>query len=230
VTQLEGGLHATRTVVHDQDESSRPLVAKPDAGAISYAWLLRRQDLSLYMLACLSVALLVRATITLFVVRAIAFGLGDSGVGLFYAAVAVGSIAGSVVAGARARHPTPLYPAAVAMALCAIALTVFGAVGAVAVAIVALVIAGFATDFYEVVGLTYFQNSIPDAVYARFISVFYVALNAGGLVGALAGPVLERVLGTRTSLVALAVPSLALALVLASRSRNWQAVEPVRSS
>jgi hypothetical protein len=101
-------------------------------------------------------------------------------------------------------------------------------VNVVVLAIIALVIAGFATDFYEVVGLTFFQNSIPDAVYARFIAVFYVALNAGGLVGALAGPVLEQALGARTSLVALAVPSLALALVLASRSRNWQALEPGR--
>ena len=47
---------------------------KPDA--IGYAWLLRRQDLSLYMLVCLSLALLVQATITLFVVRAVTLGLG----------------------------------------------------------------------------------------------------------------------------------------------------------
>jgi predicted MFS family arabinose efflux permease len=227
VTQLNGGLRATRTVVHDQPESGSPLSATPNAGAISYGWLLRRRDLSLYVLACLSVALLVRATITLFVVRAVEFGLGDSGVGLFYAAVAIGSIAGSVVAGARARHPTPLYPAAVAMALCATALTVFGAANAVVLAIVALIFAGFATDFYEVVGLTYFQNAIPDAVYARFISVFYVALSAGGLIGALGGPALEQTLGVGTSLLVLAAPSFALALGLASMSRNWQVAGPV---
>lgn len=222
VTQLDGGLRATRTAAPVPDESSRPRTATPDAGAISYAWLLRRPDLSLYVLACLSVAILVRATITLFVVRALTFGLGDSGVGLFYAAVAVGSIAGSVVAGARARHSMPLYPAAVAMALCAIALAVFGAVDVAVIAFVALVIAGFATDFYEVAGLTYFQNAIPDAVYARFISLFYVALSAGGLVGALGGPALEGILGVGTSLVVLAAPSLVLALTLAAISRSWQ--------
>jgi predicted MFS family arabinose efflux permease len=228
VTQLEGGLRATRTAVPVPDESSRPQIATPHAGTTSYAWLLRRRDLSLYVLACLSVALLIRATITLFVVRAVTFGLGDSGVGLFYAAVAFGSIAGSVVAGARARHPTPLYPAAVAMALCAIALAVFGAVSAAAIAFVSLVIAGFATDFYEVAGLTYFQNAIPDAVYARFISLFHLALSAGGLVGALGGPALERILGVGTSLVVLAAPSLALALALAALSRNWQVARRVR--
>jgi predicted MFS family arabinose efflux permease len=222
VTQLEGGLRAPRRAVHDQEDSGPPLSAEPDAGAASYAWLLRRHDLSLYVLACLCVALLIRATITLFVVRAIALGLGESGVGFFYAAVAVGSIVGSVVAGARAQHPAPLYPVAVAIALCALALTLFGASSAAVVAFVALVIAGFATDFYEVIGLTYFQNAIPDSLYARFLSVFYLALSAGGLIGALGGPVLERILGVGTSLLVLAAPSLVLALVLGSMSRFWR--------
>jgi predicted MFS family arabinose efflux permease len=230
VTRLEGGLRATRKADPGQDQSSSPLAAEPDAGAISYAWLLRRQDLSLYVMACLCVSLLVRATITLFVVRAVVFGLGNSGTGFFYAAVAIGSIAGSVVAGARARHPTPLYQAAVAMALCATALTVFGAVNVAVLAVVALVIAGFATDFYEVIGLTYFQNSIPDAVYARFISVFYVALSAGGLIGALGGPALERMLGVGRSLLVLAVPTLALAVALALMSRNWQVAGPAHGT
>jgi hypothetical protein len=229
VTQLEGGLRATRSIVSSPDESSQPhsddVTPAPDA--ISYAWLLRRQDLSLYVLASLSIALLIRATITLFVVRAVTLGLGDSGIGVFYAAVAAGSIAGSVVAGAHARHATPLYPAAVAIALCATALAVFGAVGPVVLAISALVIAGFATDFYEVVGLTYFQNAIPDAVYARFISVFHLALSAGGLVGALGGPVLEQLLGVGTSLLVLAAPSLVLAVALALMSRNGQAADRV---
>jgi predicted MFS family arabinose efflux permease len=230
VARMKGGLRAHLTVVYDQEESRPSPSAEPDAGPITYSSLLRRQDLSLYLLACLSVALLIRAAITLFVVRAIALGLGESGVGFFYAAVAVGSIAGSVVAGARAQHPAPLYPVAVAMALCAMALTLFGASGVVVVTFAALVIAGFATDFYEVVGLTYFQNAIPDALYARFLSAFYVALSAGGLVGALGGPALERMLGVGTSLLVLAAPSLVLALVLGSMSRYWRGVGRVRGT
>jgi predicted MFS family arabinose efflux permease len=221
VTKLEGGLRATRSVADGQEESSQLHVAKPDADAINYAWLLRQHDLSLYVLACLSVALLIRATITLFVVRAIALGLGDSGVGFFYAAVAVGSIAGSIVAGAQARHPTPLTPVAVAMALCAIALALFGMAGTALLSIAALIIAGFATDFYEVVGVTHFQKAIPNSIYARFISVFLLALSAGGLIGALAGPVLEQMVGAGTSLVILAAPALVLALILAAMSRTW---------
>ena len=221
VTQLKGGLRATRSVADSQEESSQPHVAKPDADVINYAWLLRQHGLSLYVLACLSVALLIRATITLFVVRAIALGLGDSGVGVFYAAVAVGSIAGSIVAGAQARHPTPLTAVAAAMALCAIALALFGVAGTALLSLVALIIAGFATDFYEVVGLTHFQKAIPNSIYARFISVFLLALSAGGLIGALAGPVLEQMVGAGTSLVVLAAPALVLALILAAMSRTW---------
>ena len=103
------------------------------------------------------------------------------------------------MAGARAQHLAPLYPAALAMVLCAIALALFGVAGTLLLSIGVLVVAGFSTDFYEVVGLTYFQNCLPDAVYARFLSLFLLALTAGGLVGAMAGPVLEQALGVGTS-------------------------------
>jgi predicted MFS family arabinose efflux permease len=225
VTQLSGGLKASRRNLNPQDHVSPAGAGMLKSDVIGYKWLLRLQELSLYMLVCLSLALLVQATITLFVVRALTLGLDDGGVGYFYAAVAAGSVSGSLVAGARAEHAARLYPAAVAMGLCAIALAVFGVTGTVLLSIGTLVIAGFSTDFYEVVGLTYFQNSLPDAVYARFFSLFLLALSAGGLVGALAGPVLERALGVGTSLVVLAAPSLALALVLAFKSRNWQPAE-----
>ena len=221
VTQLRGGLSATRKVENLRDDVISPNLGRDEPASVGYSWLLRRQDLSLYMLVSLSLALVVQASITLFVVRAVTFALDDGGVGLFYAAVAAGSITGSIVAGSRPQHAAPLYPAAVAMGLCALALAVFGVVGSLLLSVVALIIAGFATDFYEVVGLTYFQGSIPDAVYARFFSVFLLALSAGGLVGALAGPVLERVLGAGMSLVVLAAPGLVLAIVLAALSRTW---------
>jgi predicted MFS family arabinose efflux permease len=224
VTQVRGGLRASRRTKNARDNAKPAETGKLKTDVIGYKWLLRRQDLSLYMLVCLSLALLVQATITLFVVRALTLGLDDGGVGYFYAAVAAGSVSGSIVAGARAQHPAPLYPAAVAMGLCAIALAVFGVAGTLLLSIGVLVIAGFSTDFYEVVGLTYFQNCLPDAVYARFFSLYLLALTAGGLVGALAGPVLERLLRAETSLVVLAAPSLVLALILAAMSRTWMTV------
>jgi MFS family permease len=224
VAQLHGGLRATRQHAAPRDSSVSAASGQSSSPVIGYRWLLQRQDLSLYVFVCLSLALLVQATVTFFVVRANALGLGDGGVGVFYSAVAVGSVAGSVVAGARAQHAAPLYPAAIAMTVCAIALAVFGFLSAAVLAIVTLVIAGFATDFYEVVGLTYFQGSIPDEVYGRFFSVFLLALSAGGLVGALAGPTLEQIVGTERSLLVLAAPGVALALLLANLSRRWSAM------
>jgi MFS family permease len=223
VAKLRGGLSASTKVEKLQDDTNLPVIGKLEPSVRGYAWLLRRQDLSMYMLVCLSLTLLVQATITLFVVRAVSLELGDGGVGLFYAAVAAGAVGGSIVAGAHPQFAASLYPTAVAMGLCAIALAAFGMAGSVLFSLVALVIAGFATDFYEVTGLTYFQNSIPDPVYARFYSVFLLALSAGALIGALAGPGLDRILGPGMSLVVLAAPSLALALVLADMSRNRHA-------
>ena len=112
----------------------------------------------MYVLVCLSLTLLVQATITLFVARAVTLELGDGGVGLFYAAVAAGAVGGSIVAGADAHLAASLYPTAVAMGLCAVALAVFGMADGVVFSLVALIIAGFATDFYEVAGLTYFRT------------------------------------------------------------------------
>ncbi|HLL51588.1 MAG TPA: MFS transporter, partial [Thermomicrobiales bacterium] len=155
VSQLRGGLRTSRLMEKLPNDAVPPDTQEREAAAAGYSWLLRRRDLGLYMLVCLSLALLVQATITLFVVRAVTLALDDAGVGLFYGAVAVGSVTGSVVAGARPEHATPLYPAAVAMGICAISLAVFGVAGSVVLSVIALMIAGFATDFYEVVGLTY---------------------------------------------------------------------------
>jgi len=222
VAKLRGGLSADPQVKNLQQDSD-PLVIRNLAPSVrGYAWLLRRQDLSMYMLVYLSLTILVQATITLFVVRALSLDLGDGGVGLFYSAVAAGAVGGSIVAGAHPKLAASLYPTALAMALCAVALAAFGIAGSVLFSLAALVIAGFATDVYEVTGLTYFQNSIPDPVYARFYSVFLLALSAGALIGALAGPALERILGQGMSLVVLAAPSVALALVLAAMSRSQE--------
>ncbi len=226
VAALRGGLRGTRHSEPAGAGGSRDAGEATPGTRLGYRWLLRRRDLSLYILVCLSLALLVQATVTLFVIRANALGFGDSGVGIFYMAVAIGSVTGSVIAGTRAQHVVPLYPAAIAMGICAIALVAFGAAASAAVALVTLVIAGFATDFYEVVGLSYFQGSVPSGVYGRFFSVFLLALSAGALVGALAGPVLEQKLGLANTLTILAVPALALALLLMAMSRTWDSQAP----
>jgi MFS family permease len=192
------------------DESNQP------AG---YRWLLRYRDLVSYSLVSLSLALLVQATITLFILKSHAFGFENSGVGIFYTAVAIGSVTGSVVAGGLNQNTLTLFPAAVAMTFCGISLAVFGAANALVIALIFLVIAGFATDFYEVVGLSFFQHAIPEEVYGRFFSVFLLALSTGGLIGALAAPLLEPRVGVERTLIALALPSVILAILFGWQSR-----------
>jgi hypothetical protein len=105
------------------------------------------------------------------------------------------------------------------MALCGISLAAFGAAVALPIAILFLIIAGFTTDFYEVVGLSFFQHAIPEDVYGRFFSVFLIALSSGGLIGALAAPALEPRLGVERTLIALSLPSIILALLFSLSSR-----------
>jgi MFS family permease len=217
ITQLRGGLAATRGDPPLSPAASGADVPAPET-IQGYRWLLRRGDLLLFVLVCLSLAALVQATAALFITRSEMLGLADGGVGLFYTAVAVGAVAGSVIAGASGHHTIPLLPAAVAMALCAIALAVYGVASLVAVAIAALVVAGFATNTYEVIGLTYFQEAIPEHVFGRFFSLLLIGLSFGGVIGALAGPLLERAVGAGTALILLAIPGLTLAIVLAITS------------
>jgi dipeptide/tripeptide permease len=142
-------------------------------------------------------------------------------VGLFYVAVAAGALVGSALAGSSPGvGPGSLYRVAVAAGLCGVAIATFGVASWIGLALVALVVAGFATDFHEVIALTFFQNQLPDRVYGRFFSFFLTSLNAGGLVGALMGPVLATAAGVQTAMALLAVPGFAFALALAGAVRR----------
>ncbi|MCD6029699.1 MAG: transporter, partial [Thermomicrobiales bacterium] len=96
VAALRGGLRTGRRSTLDEDDVGLDAAESSPESRLGYRALLSRPDLSLYILVCLSVALLVQATVTLFVIRANVLGLGDGGVGIFYMAVAVGSVTGSV--------------------------------------------------------------------------------------------------------------------------------------
>ncbi len=226
VTQLRGGLGGKPPGEQDAPETFPDALDLTATGPTGYRWLLRRRDLAAFTLVCLFLALLVQATITLFVIQANHLSLGDSGVGVFYAAVAAGSLSGSVAGGARGNAGAALIASAVAMAICAAALAVFGAAGSIIVALVALAIAGFATDYYEVVGLTYFQDAIPGQVYGRFFSLFLLALSAGGLAGALTAPYLESRWGLTVTLGLLALPAGVLAVLFGIAARHWERRQP----
>jgi MFS family permease len=229
VTQLRGGLDGQPQVDRETPVEEPQSLDAPGPEPAGYQWLLRRRDLTAFTAICLLLALLVQATVTLFVIQANNLNLGDSGVGVFYAAVAAGSISGSVAGGARGNGPAALVASAIAMAICAAALALFGVAGSLIVALAALAIAGFATDFYEVVGLAYFQDAIPGSVYGRFFSLFLLALSAGGLIGALTAPLLESRWGLAMTLGILALPAGVLAVLFGVAARRWERRLPASS-
>jgi len=202
--------------------------AAAPAGAGGYRWLLRRPELVAYAGLFLTATLMIQGTIALFVTRATMLGLGEHGTGVFYTSVAVGSILGSTVAGAGAyRNRRALYVVAGALVVMALALATFGVADGIPLAIGALVAAGVGTDIGEVVGTTHFQYRLPEALWGRFLSIFLVGVGTGGMVGALAGPLLARAVGTPTTLVLLATPVVLMGGVLASMVRgNDTAAEP----
>ena len=202
--------------------------APTDSATRGYGWLLRRADLTLFAGAALGVTAVVRGATALFVVRADELGLGEGGPGYFFAAVGLGAVVGGAFAGAGSHTGrTALRGAAVAMIVCAAALVGFGAAGASVAGLVALAVAGLATNVYEVLGLTYFQHQLPPGLYGRFMSLFMLALGIGGIAGALAGPLVQTDLAVAAALAVIALPGVALAVGLLLRAAaNGSTTEP----
>jgi len=200
-----------------QPESQGDATHSSETGG--YGSLLRQTDLALFAAAALGSTIVVRGAISLFVDRSDVLGLGSGGPGYFFAAVGFGAVVGGVGAGAGSHAgPGALRGAAVAMIICATALAGFGTVDSVIVAVGALVIAGLATNVYEVLALTYFQHRLPADRYGRFMSIFMLALGIGGIVGALAAPLLATEMRAGWALGVLALPGIGLALALLART------------
>lgn len=213
----------------DARRGDGPAGAKPAAaGPVGYRWLMRQRDLAWYAALQTALSLLIQATIALFVVRALSLGLDAEGVGYFYTAVAIGSIAGGLIAGTgRHDRAQALYLVAGSLGACALALAWFGAAMGIWAALIALVVAGFATDVGEVTAIAFFQQRLPDEVFGRFFSVFLLALGIGGVLGALGGPVLETLVGAGGALAMLAAPSIVCAGVLFAITRKRIQMSPV---
>lgn len=208
VSRLEGPARQPSIAAADGENAQ-------GAPRMGYRQLLANRQLSLYAAAQCSIVLLINATVALFVVRAHDLGFGDRGVGVFYATVAAGSTIGGVVAGAGSHlSRTALVLIATSFGIGALGLAWFGLAGSQITALAALGIAGFGTTAGEVIGLTFFQNRFPESVYARFFSLFLMMLAAGGLIGALLGPIAQESIGTGAALAILAVPALGAAAVL----------------
>jgi MFS family permease len=184
-------------------------------GFAGYLQLLVRPDILVFSILTLTVSLLIQGAAALFEVRARSFDQGEGGGGTFFAAVAVGFLIGGAIAGAgRYRSKTTLYLIAIAEMVGAIGLIVFGYADSITVAFIALIVTGIAAELSEIPAFTYFQNRLPTDVYGRFFSLYLMATAAGGLAGALVGPLLERYISEGLTLLALAVPGLLMAATL----------------
>lgn len=191
------------------------LAAATGTSISGYVAMIRRPDVLIYSVLTLTVSMLIQAATALFEVRSRSLELNEGGAGVFFAAVAVGLLVGGALAGAGMyRDRTTLHLIAVAELASAIGLVAFGFAERLPVAILALIVTGIAAELAEVPALTYFQHRLPPSVYGRFFSLFLMASAAGGVIGALAGPVLERSLGEARALQVMTIPILLSALSL----------------
>lgn len=199
-----------RGVVADAVEDASQREDASRAG--SYARLLRRGDVLGYIALTIPVAALIQATVAFFIVRAHDFGLGDGGTGRFFAAAAAGFFIGGAVAGLGTyRSARSLLLVAGAEAIGLICLVAFGIAGNYWMAFVALLFAGLAADASEVPAMSYFQHHLPEHLFGRFYSLFALATAAGGLIGLIAGPLLEPSLGVTGTLALICLPGLVAA-------------------
>ena len=197
------------------------------AGATGYRLLARRSDVVLYTAMTVASCIIILGAIPLFIVRANDLGLGDGGVGLFYATMGVGTLIGGILSGMGTYLTrSALAVAALSGVVGALALVGFGAGGGLLVVIPALVVFGLVGDLEEIAALTYFQHALPDAVYGRFFSLFLMGSGAGGLIGALAGPLLAEAIGTGKALALLALPAVAVAVVFGIREGGLRLAIP----
>ncbi len=187
------------------DEAGASADLTKGRGHAGYRQLLRRSDVIGYAGMTISISILIQSVIALFPVRSRDLGLGEGGAGIFFAIVAIGFLLGNTIAGSGtySGHRT-LYLVAGAEAVGAIGIALFGAIDRLIPALAGLLVAGILAELSEVPALTYFQNRLPDRTYGRFYAVVLTASAAGGLTGALLGPLLERALGPATALALLA--------------------------
>ena len=194
-----------------------PADAAP-ATALGYRALLARADVRFYAALTVAEYALYMGAIAVFVVQSRAFGLGDGGVGLFYTALGVGSLVGGIAGGSGDYRGRWVFAVtAAATAVFALGMAGFAVAGGLALAALALALAGGLGDLSEISALTGFQHRLPAAVYGRFFSLFLMATGVGAVLGAILGPLLTGAFGVGPALGLLALPVVAVALPFALR-------------
>ena len=210
----------------EEPEEEHAATGSP-AAVPGYRALLGRSDVMLYLVSTVAACVTILGTVPLFIVRAHDLGLGDGGVGVFYLTMGVGTLIGGLLAGA-ASYTTrrALAVAGLTGAGGALFVIVFGFAGSLLLALPALVFYALIGDVQELSGMTYFQHTLPERVYGRFVSLLLMATGLGGLIGALGGPALAELIGTGATLTVLAIPTLVTCGLLALREGGMRLALP----
>ncbi|MDQ3541649.1 MAG: MFS transporter [Chloroflexota bacterium] len=195
----------------------------PDVAIPSgYRMLLRRPDVLGFGLMTIVSTMIVHGAIVIFVLRAIALGFGEEGLGVFYAATAVGAIIGGVISGLGTYMTRSVLLMVAAMeAFNAIGFGLFAVVPQPLLVLVILTLIGVASEIAETSALTYFQQSLPVEVYGRFFSLFLTAVKIGGLIGILLVPWLGQRIGPANALLVLASTGTVVAVAYGLAVHIW---------
>ena len=129
-------------------------------------------------------------------------GLGESGVGVFFAMLGLGGVVGMVVVVALGGRRRLTLPLAVGVLAWGAPLVLIGLVPRSSTALAGLAVVGLATVLVEVSVVTLLQRSVPEDVLGRVFGVLETALLAMVAAGTIAAPLFIQVLGTEGALVA----------------------------
>ena len=127
--------------------------------------------------------------------------LGESGVGLLYAALGIGGLLGGFVALVLAARGRLARDFAIGLALFGLPLALIGGLPTAFVAVVALGIVGIGNSLVDVNALTIMQRAVPDAVLGRALGALDGLMLATLGLGALLAPVLVDAVGVKAALV-----------------------------
>lgn len=192
------------------------------AGLIGYRLLLGRPDVLGFSLMTVLSTMIMHGAMAIYILRAIDLGFGEEGLGVFYAATAIGAIVGGLISGLGTHMTKSVLLLAAAMeAFNAIGFGLFAVVHQPVLALAILTLIGITAELSETPALTYFQHTLPEAVYGRFFSLFLTAIRTGGLIGVLLVPWLGQRIGAAEALLVLGSIGAGVAVAYGLAVRNW---------
>jgi predicted MFS family arabinose efflux permease len=192
------------------------------AGLTGYRLLLGRPDVLGFSLMTVLSTVIMHGAMAIYILRAIDLGFGEEGLGVFYAATAIGAIVGGLISGLGTHMTKSVLLLAAAMeAFNAVGFGLFAVVHQPVLALAILTLIGITAELSETPALTYFQHTLPEAVYGRFFSLFLTAIRTGGLIGVLLVPWLGQRIGVAEALLVLASVGAGVAVAYGLAVRTW---------